>query len=225
MTLGQESELRLALEEVEHGRSEFNEIRSVGLWKLFLLVPRLLLLNTRARFAHTSIKSTPSRVLNATRVTADAKTSSKPPDTSPKMGCSMSPTSEWPSTSDLSPPKRGAVSVSNSYGHSATCVAWVASFACVVGTSLLGPRDALRQTTAFQRFLQTGHCKVICFDGVDEQRRRIHSASHEGNFMIGSPSSNSTEQRLQLPTSTQGPEHRPQRGLDPFDIRGTGSSA
>ena len=56
------------------------------------------LLNTRARFANASAKSTPSRVLNATRVTTDAKTSSKPL-TSPKMGCSKSPTSEWPSTS------------------------------------------------------------------------------------------------------------------------------
>ena len=35
--------LRLALEEVERGRSEFNEVRSVRGWKLFLLVPRLLL--------------------------------------------------------------------------------------------------------------------------------------------------------------------------------------
>ena len=38
----------------------------------------------------------------------------------------------------------------------------------------------------------------IGFDGGDDQPRRIHSASQffEGNFMIGSPSSNSTVQRL-----------------------------
>ena len=36
--------------------------------------------------------------------------------------------------------------------------------------------------------------------------------------MIGSPSSNSTVQRLQLPTSTHRPEHRPQRGLDPSTL-------
>ena len=35
--------VRLALEEVERGRSESNEVRSVRGWKLFLLVPRLLL--------------------------------------------------------------------------------------------------------------------------------------------------------------------------------------
>ena len=35
--------LRLALEEVECGRSEFIDVRSVRGWKLFLLVPRLLL--------------------------------------------------------------------------------------------------------------------------------------------------------------------------------------
>ena len=60
----------------------------------------------------------------------------------------------------------------------------------------------------------------IGFDGVDDQPRRIHSASQffEGNFTIGSPSSNSTVQRLQLPTSTHRPEHRPQRGLDPSTL-------